>query len=47
MVYVLNKDEQPFMPTDRHGKVKHLLKSKVLEIAGSNPAELTIKNKIC
>ena len=27
MVYVLNKDGQPLMPTDRHGKVKHLLKS--------------------
>ena len=27
MVYVLNKNGQPLMPTDRHGKVKHLLKS--------------------
>ena len=27
MVYVLNKDGQPLMPTDRHGKVKHLLKT--------------------
>lgn len=27
MVYVLNIDGQPLMPTDRHGKVKHLLKS--------------------
>ena len=27
MVYVLNKEGQPLMPTDRHGKVKHLLKS--------------------
>ena len=27
MVYVLNKDGQPLMPTNRHGKVKHLLKS--------------------
>ena len=26
MVYVLNKDGQPLMPTDRHGKVRHLLK---------------------
>lgn len=26
MVYVLNKDGQPLMPTTRHGKVKHLLK---------------------
>ena len=27
MVYVLNKGGRPLMPTDRHGKVKHLLKS--------------------
>lgn len=27
MVYVLNKDGQPLMPTNRHGKVRHLLKS--------------------
>lgn len=27
MVYVLNKDGQPLMPTNRHGKVKHLLES--------------------
>lgn len=27
MVYVLSKDGQPLMPTGRHGKVKHLLKS--------------------
>ena len=26
MVYVLNKDGHPLMPTNRHGKVKHLLK---------------------
>ena len=27
MVYVLNKDGQPLMPTDRHGKVRRLLNS--------------------
>ena len=27
MVYVLNQNGQPLMPTNRHGKVKHLLKS--------------------
>ena len=26
MVYVLNSNGQPLMPTDRHGKVKHLLR---------------------
>jgi len=28
MVYVLNKNGQPLMPTERHGKVRRLLKSK-------------------
>lgn len=27
MVYVLNQSGQPLMPTERHGKVRHLLKS--------------------
>lgn len=27
MVYVLNNNGQPLMPTNRHGKVKHLLKT--------------------
>ena len=27
MVYVLNKNGQPLMPTGRYGKVKHLLRS--------------------
>lgn len=34
MVYVLNKNGQPLMPTNRHGKVKHLLeqgKAKVVK----------------
>ena len=26
MVYVLNIDGQPLMPTNRHGKVRHLIK---------------------
>nr|MCR5608593.1 RRXRR domain-containing protein [Lachnospiraceae bacterium] len=26
MVYILNQDGQPIMPTNRHGKVRHLLK---------------------
>ncbi len=26
MVYILNKEGKPLMPTNRHGKVKHLLK---------------------
>ncbi|EOS62132.1 hypothetical protein C815_00023 [Firmicutes bacterium M10-2] len=27
MVYVLDQSGQPLMPTERHGKVRHLLKS--------------------
>ena len=34
MVYVLNNKGKPLMPTNRHGKVRHLLedgKAKVVE----------------
>lgn len=41
MVYVLNKDGQPLMPTDRHGKVKHLLKSGKAKVVKKCP--FTIK----
>ncbi|MBD5560265.1 MAG: hypothetical protein HDQ87_07930, partial [Clostridia bacterium] len=26
MVYVLNKDRKPLMPTERHGKVRRMLR---------------------
>ena len=41
MVYVLNKDGQPLMPTSRYGKVKHLLKSGKAKVVKSCP--FTIK----
>ena len=41
MVYVLNRDGQPLMPTDRHGKVKHLLKSGKAKVVKKCP--FTIK----
>lgn len=41
MVYVLNKDGQPLMPTDRHGKVKYLLKSGKAKVVKKCP--FTIK----
>lgn len=41
MVYVLSKNGQPLMPTNRHGKVKHLLKSGKAKVARSCP--FTIK----
>lgn len=37
MVYVLNKDGQPLMPTNRHGKVKHLLKSGKAKVVKKCP----------
>ena len=41
MVYVLNQDGQPLMPTNRHGKVKHLLKQGKAKVARRCP--FTIK----
>src|SRR5574344_2877853 len=41
MVYVLNKDGQPLMPTNRHGKVKHLLKDGKAKVIKKCP--FTIK----
>lgn len=41
MVYVLSKNGQPLMPTDRHGKVKHLLKNGKAKVVRRCP--FTIK----
>lgn len=41
MVYVLNKYGQPLMPTNRHGKVKHLLKDGKAKVVKRCP--FTIK----
>ena len=41
MVYVLSKNGQPLMPTNRHGKVKHLLKSGKAKVVRRCP--FTIK----
>ena len=37
MVYVLNKNGQPLMPTSRHGKVEHLLKDGKAKVAKKCP----------
>lgn len=37
MVYVLNKNGQPLMPTNRHGKVKHLLKDSKAKVVKRCP----------
>lgn len=41
MVYVLNHNGQPLMPTNRHGKVKHLLKDGKAKVVSRCP--FTIK----
>ena len=41
MVYVLNKDGKPLMPTNRHGKVRHLLKKGLAKVIRKEP--FTIK----
>ncbi|HZK60481.1 MAG TPA: RNA-guided endonuclease IscB [Anaerovoracaceae bacterium] len=41
MVYVLDKNNKPLMPTKRHGKVKHLLKSGKAVVINREP--FTIK----
>ena len=37
MVYVLDITGQPLMPTDRHGKVKHLLKDGKVKVVKRCP----------
>ena len=41
MVYILDKENKPLMPTNRHGKVRRLLKLKMAEAVRKNP--FTIK----
>ena len=37
MVYVLDKDNKPLMPTKRHGKVRRLLKTKKAKVVNLKP----------
>ncbi|MBT9174348.1 MAG: hypothetical protein DDT21_02762 [Syntrophomonadaceae bacterium] len=37
MVYVLSKEGRPLMPTDRHGKVRHMLKSGKARVVKAKP----------
>ena len=41
MVYIISKDGKPLMPTNRHGKVRHLLKDGKAKVISNNP--FTIK----
>lgn len=37
MVYVINKEGKPLMPTNRYGKVRHLLKNKQAKVIRKTP----------
>lgn len=37
MVYVLSKEGRPLMPTDRHGKVRHMLKNGKAKVVKAKP----------
>ena len=37
MVYVLNKDGKPLMPTERHGKVRRMLKEGKAKVVRREP----------
>ena len=37
MVYVLDRDGKPIMPTERHGKVRRLLRDKKAHVVQLNP----------
>lgn len=37
IVYVLNKDGQPLMPTNRYAKVRILLKNKLAKVVQAKP----------
>lgn len=37
MVYILNKEGKPLMPTNRHGKVKHLLRNGKAKVVKRTP----------
>lgn len=45
MVYVLNVDGKPLMPTSRHGKVRHLLKSGMAKIIKRTPFTIQLNYK--
>ena len=43
LVYVLNKDGLPLMPTHKLGKVRHLLKDGKAEIVKYSPFTIQLK----
>ena len=45
MVYVLSYDGQPLMPTNRHGKVRRLLKLDLAKVVNKNPFTIQLLYK--
>ena len=45
MVYVINKDEKPLMPTNRHGKVRRLLRDKKAKVVKRTPFTIQLLYK--
>jgi len=45
MVYVLDKDNNPLMPTNRYGRVRHLLKDKKAKVVKRNPYTIKLLHK--
>jgi len=43
MVYVISKEGQPLMPTERHGKVKHLLRQGRAKVVRSAPFTIQLQ----
>ena len=46
MVYVLNVNGQPLVPTDRHGKVKHLLKEGKAKVVKRCPFTIQLTYEV-
>ncbi|MDR1537454.1 MAG: RRXRR domain-containing protein, partial [Clostridiales bacterium] len=42
MVYVLNKNGKPLMPTKRHGKARRLLKDGMAKVAKLEPSAIQL-----
>ena len=45
VVYVLNKDGQPLMPTERCGKVRRLLKQNEAKVINRCPFTIQLQDK--
>jgi hypothetical protein len=45
MVYVINKDGKPLMPTNRHGKVRRLLRDKKAKVVKRTPFTIQLLYK--